>query len=157
MMPVVARDTLHLGAGGYGLLLASVGTGGLLGALGLAAVGDRYSRGRLLSVASIVFAVLLILFALARSPVLACVLLLGVGFSMIVNNALCNALLQHLVPDHLRGRMMATYSFVVVGVSQVLGSLVAGGIARAFGVSFAIGGAAAIMLGYAYVAFLPTA
>jgi len=153
MMPVVARDTLHLGAGGYGLLLACVGTGGLLGALGLAAVGDRFSRGRLLLVASMTYAALLIIFSLVRSPLLACLLLLCIGFAMIVNNALCNALLQHLVPDHLRGRMMATYSFVVVGVSQVLGSLVAGAIAHAFGVSFAIGGAAAIMLGYAYYAF----
>jgi MFS family permease len=153
LMPVVARDTLHLDAGGYGLLLACVGTGGLLGALGLAAVGDRFSRGAMLSVASLVFAALLILFSLARSPVLACVLLLGVGFSMIVNNALCNAMLQHLVPDHLRGRMMAAYSFVVVGVSQVLGSLLAGSVARAFGVSFAIGGGAAVMLIYAWIAF----
>ena len=152
-MPVVARDTLHLGAGGYGLLLASVGTGGLLGALGLAAVGDRYSRGKLLKIASFTFPSLLIVFSLVRTPVLACLLLLGIGFAMIINNALCNALLQHLVPDHLRGRMMATYSFVVVGVSQVLGSLVAGTIAHTFGVSFAIGGAAAIMLAYAYFAF----
>ena len=153
LMPVVARDTLHLDAGGYGLLLACVGTGGLLGALGLAAVGDRFSRGRILSVASITFPVLLIVFALVRNPVLACIVLLGIGFSMIVNNALCNAMLQHLVPDHLRGRMMAAYSFVVVGVSQVLGSLVAGGIARAFGVSVAIGGGALVMLVYGYVAF----
>ena len=103
--------------------------------------------------ASFSFATLLIVFSLVRNPVLACIVLLGIGVAMIVNNALCNALLQHLVPDHLRGRMMATYSFVVVGVSQVLGSLVAGGIARAFGVSVAIGGAAAVMLGYAYHAF----
>ena len=111
------------------------------------------SRGRLLKVASLTYAALLIVFSLVRSPVLACVVLLCIGFAMIITNALCNALLQHLVPDHLRGRMMATYSFIVVGVSQVLGSLVAGSIARAFGVSFAIGGAAVIMLGYAYYAF----
>ena len=156
LMPVVARDTLHLDAGGYGLLLACVGTGGLLGALGLAAAGDRYSRGRLLSIASVIFPVLLIVFSLVRSPIIACIVLLGIGFSMIVNNALCNAMLQHLVPDHLRGRIMAAYSFVVVGVSQVLGSLVAGGIAHALGVSFAIGGAAAVMLGYTYYAFFRT-
>jgi MFS family permease len=153
LMPVVARDTLHLDAGGYGLLLACVGTGGLLGALGLAAVGDRYARGRMLSVASIAFATLLVLFSLVRSPILACIVLLGIGCSMIVNNALCNSMLQHLVPDHLRGRMMAAYSFVVVGVSQVLGSLLAGSVARVFGVSFAVGGGAVVMLAYGYVAF----
>src|SRR3954469_3108169 len=51
LMPVVAKKVLHLGAGGYGLLLACVGTGGLLGALGLAGIGDRFERGKLLSVA----------------------------------------------------------------------------------------------------------
>jgi MFS family permease len=153
LMPVVARDRLHLGAGGYGLLLACVGVGGLLGALGLAAAGDRVSRGRLLSVASLVFAGLLIGFSVVRSPVMACLLLLCIGFAMIVNNALCNAMLQHLVPDHLRGRMMAAYSFVVVGVSQVIGSFIAGNLAHALGVSAAIGGTAAVMLAYAWYAF----
>lgn len=153
LMPVVARDRLHLGAGGYGLLLACVGVGGLLGALGLAATGDRVSRGRLLSIASMSFAGLLIAFAFVRNPIIACLLLLGIGFAMIVNNALCNAMLQHLVPDHLRGRMMAAYSLVVVGVSQVVGSFVAGSLAHAFGVPVAIGGTATVMLAYAWYAF----
>src|ERR1043166_2037559 len=125
MMPVMARDRLHLDAGGYGLLLACVGTGGLLGALGLAALGEKFSRGQLLAIASLAYAGLLILFGIVTVPFIACVVLLGVGFAMIVNNALCNALLQHLVPDHLRGRLMAAYSFVVVGAAQVFGSLLA--------------------------------
>jgi MFS family permease len=153
MMPVMARDRLHLEAGGYGLLLACVGTGGLLGALGLAAVGDRLSRGKLLTVASFAYALLLVLFGLVTVPFVACILLLGVGFAMIVNNALCNALLQHLVPDHLRGRLMAAYSFVVVGVAQVFGSLLAGGIAHISNVAVAITGPAIVMIIYAYVAF----
>jgi MFS family permease len=96
---------------------------------------------------------LLIVFGLVTVPAIACVVLLGVGFAMIVNNALCNSLLQHLVPDHLRGRLMAAYSFVVVGVSQVFGSLIAGGIARVSNVAVAIAGPAVIMVVYAYVAF----
>jgi MFS family permease len=153
LMPVVARDQLHLAAGGYGLLLACVGIGGLTGALSLAAIGDRVSRGRLLSIASYSFAGLLIVFSLSRSLVVACALLLAIGFTMIVNNALCNAMLQHLVPNELRGRLMAGYSFVVVGLSQVAGSLFAGSVARLVGVSWAIGSAATVMLGYAYWAF----
>lgn len=153
LMPVVARRVLHLGAGGYGLLLACVGVGGLLGALGLASVGDRFSRSRLLSVASMTFAALLIAFAFSRSVVLACVVLLATGFAMIVNNALCNAMLQHLVPDHLRGRLMAAYSLVVVGISQVFGSFIAGTLAETFGVTVAIAGTAAIMLSYSWYAF----
>jgi MFS family permease len=72
---------------------------------------------------------------------------------MIVNNATANSMLQHLVPNELRGRLMAAYSFVVVGLSSVLGSILAGSIAHAIGVSWAIGGGGAIMFFYALWAF----
>jgi predicted MFS family arabinose efflux permease len=153
MMPVVARDVLGLGPGGYGLLLACVGLGGLAGALSLAAVGDRFAKGKLLAGASYAFAGLLLVFSFVRSPALAYVLLLAIGFTMIMNNALANSLVQHVVPDVLRGRMMAAYSFVVVGLSQVVGALFAGSVARLIGVDWAIGSAAAVMLVYAYYAF----
>jgi MFS family permease len=153
LMPVVARRVLHLDAGGYGLLLACVGVGGLCGALGLAAFGDRYSRGKLLSVATISFASLVIAFSFSRNTWLACVVLLMTGFAMIVNNALSNAMLQHLVPDQMRGRLMSAYSLVVVGVSQVFGSFMAGALAESLGVTIAIAGTAAVMLTYSWYAF----
>jgi MFS family permease len=153
LMPVVARRVLHLDAGGYGLLLACVGAGGLLGALGLAAFGDRYPRGKLLSAATLVFASLVIAFAFSRHTGIACIVLLATGFAMIVNNALSNSMLQHLVPDQMRGRLMSAYSLVVVGVSQVFGSFLAGSLAESFGVTTAIGGTAAIMLIYSWYAF----
>lgn len=153
LMPVVARDLLHLGASGYGLLLACVGIGGFSGALFIAAIGDRVARGTLLAYASYAFAALLIAFSVVRSVVLAYPLLLAIGFTMIMNNALANGLLQSLVPDALRGRLMAAYSFVVVGLSQVVGSLAAGTVAKAVGVDWAIGGAATLMAGYAAWAF----
>jgi len=153
LMPVVARDLLHLGASGYGVLLACVGVGGVTGALTLASVGDRFPRRKLLFGASLAYALLLILFSLVRAPWLASSLLLAVGFTMIVNNALSNALLQHLVPDALRGRLMAAYSLVVVGLSQVVGSFLAGAVARAVGADWAIGGGGAIMMLYSWWAF----
>ena len=153
LMPVVARDQLRMGPAGYGALLACVGVGGLLGALGLAAASERMSRQRMLRIASIMFATMLLAFSVVRTPLFAYIALLGAGFAMIVNNALCNSILQHLVPDRLRGRMMAAYSFVVVGVSQVLGSLIAGTVAHAAGVPFAIGAGAVAMLAYAWYAF----
>jgi MFS family permease len=153
LMPVVARDLLHLGAGGYGVLLACVGVGGVTGALTLASVGDRFPRRKLLYGASLAYALLLILFSLVRAPWLASSLLLAIGFAMIVNNALSNALLQHLVPDALRGRLMAAYSLVVVGLSQVVGSFLAGAVARAVGADWAIGGGGAIMMLYSWWAF----
>jgi MFS family permease len=153
LMPVVARQVLHLGAGGYGLLLACVGVGGLFGALGVAALADRFPRGKLLGTASMLFATLLIAFAFSRNVAIACAVLLATGFAMIVNNAVSNAMLQHLVPDHMRGRLMAAYSLVVVGISQVFGSFAAGALAESFGVPVAIGGTAAVMLAYSWYAF----
>jgi MFS family permease len=100
------------------------------------------------------YGVTLLIFSLVRSAALAYPILLTVGFSMILNSALANSTLQHVVPNELRGRMMAAYSFVVVGLSQVLGSFVAGSVAHAIGASWAIGGGAFIMLVYAYSAFV---
>jgi MFS family permease len=148
MLPVVARDVLRIGASGYGLLLGCVGIGGLAGALTLAGAGAHFRRGRLLSVSNFVFPALVLAFALARSPWVAYPVLLGAGFAMIVNNALSNAILQGIVPDAMRGRLMAAYSLAVVGLSQVVGALLAGTVARAFGVAWAIGGGAAIMIAF---------
>ena len=68
LMPVVAREMFGLGAGGYGLLLSFLGIGGLTGALGLAAIGDRISRMRLLTVASMLWPALLMTFSFTRVP-----------------------------------------------------------------------------------------
>ena len=154
LMPVVARDMLGLGASGYGLLLACVGIGGLAGALWLAARGDlERGRGLLLAQGSFAFASLLIAFSFVRSAYVAYGFLLAIGFTMIVNNAVSNALLQHIIPDDMRGRIMAAYSFIVVGLSQTIGAFGAGAVAKVVGVQWAIGGAAAVMLAYAILAF----
>ena len=153
LMPVLARDQLRLGAGGYGLLLSALGIGGLTGALALAAAGPRIRRGRVLAGASLGFATLLIALSFTRTAALALPILLGAGFLMIVHNALANGLLQTLVPDEYRGRLMAMYSLIVVGLPQVIGAFSAGAIARVLGVDRAIGGAAVVMLVYALWAF----
>jgi MFS family permease len=154
LMPVIARDMLGLGPGGYGLLLACVGIGGLVGALWLAGRGDlERGRGQLLAQASFAFAVLLVAVSFVRSAPVAYGFLLAIGFTMIVNNAVANALLQHIVPDEMRGRIMAAYSFIVVGLSQTIGAFGAGAVAKVAGVQWAIGGGAAAMLVYAIWAF----
>lgn len=153
LMPVVARDVLRTEAGGYGVLLACVGVGGLAGALVLAAIARRVRRGALLILSSYVFPATLLVFALARATWVAAAVLLVAGFAMIINNALANGLLQEIVPNAMRGRLMAAYSLVVVGLSQVVGAFLAGAVARAFGAAWAIGGAAAVMLGYALLVF----
>lgn len=153
LMPVVARDMFHLGAAGYGLLLSCVGIGGLVGALSLAAVGYRISRTRLLLVASMTWPVLLVLFSFTRVPWMGYVLLLGIGCTMILNGAIANGLLQQIVPNELRGRMMAAYGLVVVGLAQVVGAFSAGALANILGVRVTIAAAAAAMLLYGVWAF----
>ncbi|PYO78559.1 MAG: MFS transporter, partial [Gemmatimonadetes bacterium] len=152
MMPVVARDVLHTGASGYGLLLTFVGIGALTGALSLAGLGARIRRGRLFNSTAYAFAGLTMLFSLMRSVHLAAVVLLFLGLAMLINGALANGILQSVVPDELRGRVMATYVFVYVGFAPI-GSFIAGALARWIGVEWAIFSGGLAMLLYALWAF----
>ena len=153
LMPVFARDRLGLDASGYGLLLTFVGIGGFVGALGLAAQAGRRAGDRTLLVATYAYPAVLLVLSLATRPRAAYLLLFLAGIGMIVSGAVANSLLQHKVPDALRGRIMAAYSFVVVGLAQTVGAFLAGIVARAFGVQWAIAIGAFVMLVYAWYAF----
>ncbi len=145
LLPIVARDLLGVGAGGYGILMACIGLGAVAGALAIAATGGGARRGRTLRIASVAFPALLVVFPFLRHPILAGLALVAIGVSMIVNNALINARLQEIVPDELRGRIMSLYVMVYIGASPA-GSFIAGTVAKFFGVNWAIGGAAALLL-----------
>ena len=148
LMPVFAQDVLHGNARTYGTLLAAVGIGAVLGALSLAMVGHRARRGQWLAYASVSFCGFLFLFSFTRTLWLSVPLLALVGFAMIQNNALANGLLQTLTPDHLRGRVMAAYAFVFVGMGPI-GSLLAGTVAQVAGTPVAVGGGALVLLTFA--------
>jgi MFS family permease len=152
MMPVIARDVLHTGAGGYGLLLTFVGIGALTGALSLAGLGVRIKRGRLYNITAYVYAGLIMLFALTRSVHLAAAALLFLGLAMLINGALSNGIIQSVVPDELRGRVVATYIFVYVGFPPI-GSFLAGLVADYIGVEWAIFGGGLVMLIFGIWAF----
>jgi len=119
MMPVFARDVLHRGATGYGALTSSIGSGAVIGALGIALSSTRLRAGggRLMLVGGTAFGILLILFSMSRVLAVSMVLLALAGCAMIVNNSITNTLLQTAAPDHLRGRIMGFYSFVFVGMA----------------------------------------
>ena len=146
LMPVVARDVLHTDARGYGVLMAGVGVGAMLGALGLALAGRRVRKGAVLLDSGAAFGILLALFAAARSFGVALALLALAGCAMIVTTALANTMLQTLVPDELRGRVMAFYAFVFVGMAP-LGAFQAGLVAEHTGAptSIALGGAGCVV------------
>jgi MFS family permease len=148
LLPVLARDVLGLGAGGYGVLMTCVGVGAMIGALSIAAAGPRLQRHRALVVTSLAFPVLVVLAALSRSEVMTGALLLLVGSCMVVNSAVINVMLQSASPDHLRGRVVSIYVAVYIGTNPI-GSFAGGWIARYWGTPLAIGGMAAIMGIYA--------
>lgn len=152
LMPVFARDVLHTNASGYGLLVTFVGLGAVCGALTLAALSTRVRRGRLFMISTISFAVLLLLFSIVNDRHFASGVLFFCGLTMLINGALANGILQSVVPDELRGRVMAAYVFVYVGFTP-LGSLLGGALARATSVQWAIGSGAVIMVAYSVVAF----
>jgi MFS family permease len=141
MLPVYARDVLHLGPGGYGGLMAAVGVGAGGGAIAMAAVGHRIDRRRTIRDATLLFAVSLIL-CLHGSFAVALAGLALAGCGSVLAAISTNTLLQTDAPDHLRGRVMGFYSFVVLGLAP-FGALQAGWISERFGVpvSLAVGGA----------------
>jgi MFS family permease len=148
LMPVVARDRLGLGAGGYGSLLAVLGVGGLLGALLVAGpLSHRARKGPLLMGAALAFPTLLTAFAFTTWLPATYALLFATGVAMIIFNALSNGVLQLLVEERFRGRLMAFYSLVFVGLSQAVGSLAIGAVANLLGAAAAIAMSAVVLMG----------
>jgi MFS family permease len=147
IMPVIARDQLGLGAGGYGSLLATVGVGGLLGALLVAGpISHAANKGRILMTAGLAFPSLLLGFAYTTTLAMAYVVLFATGVAMITFNALSNGVLQLLVEEQYRGRLMALYSLVFVGLSQAVGSFALGALARAITAPHAIACSAVVLM-----------
>lgn len=131
----------------YGLLMASTGLGAVVGALLVASRATRARRGRWLTAGSLSFPLLLLGMALSRSLALTLVLLVGIGLSFVTLNTLGYTLIQVIVPDQLRGRVMSFYSIAFLGMTR-LGGMQAGVVGDTFGVSVAVGGGAAVCLAY---------
>ena len=147
LMPVIARDQLGLGAGGYGTLLATVGVGGLLGALLVAGpISHAANKGRTLMMAGLAFPALLLAFAYTTTLTMVYVVLFAIGMAMITFNALSNGVLQLLVQEQYRGRLMAFYSLVFMGLSQAVGSFAIGALARVVSAPHAIALSAVVLL-----------
>ena len=137
LLPVFARDVLHVDASGYGYLMAANGVGALLGALSLASLGDSPHKRKLFYGGLFGFCGMLCVFALSRVYWLSAVALAGSGFFMIIFFATANTSVQTRVPDELRGRVMGIYVLAFLGLTP-FGSLVAGAIAKATSASFTV-------------------
>lgn len=136
-MPIFARDVLHGGPSLLGLLMSCAGVGAVIGALHFAARTDYKGLVEWIAATSTTCALGLILFSQSRVFWLSAVMLLAVGFSATSQLAATNTIVQDRVPDELRGRIMAVYATMFMGV-QPLGALVAGGVAKRIGAPYAL-------------------
>ncbi len=141
LMPIFADQILHGGPRALGILMSAIGVGALAGALTLAAKKGIRGLGRWVALSATGFGFSLILFSFSRTFWLSAALLLPVGFSVMVQMASSNTLIQSLVPDSLRGRVMAVYSMMFMGMAP-FGSLLAGTLAERLGApgTVAVGG-----------------
>ncbi len=148
LMPVFADKILHGGPTALGILMGCSGVGALCGAVTLAMRKTIKGLGRWIAVACSSFGVALILFSFSRTLWLSAVLLIPVGFFVMIQMASSNTLIQSMVPDQLRGRVMAVYSMMFMGMAP-FGALTAGSIAHNIGAPWtvAIGGIISVIGG----------
>jgi MFS family permease len=138
LMPIFADQILHGGPRGLGLLMGSTGIGALGGALTLASRESIDGLPRWVARAACGFGVSILLFSNSSNFWLSALLLLPTGYCMMIQMASSNTLVQSLVPDALRGRVMAIYSMTFMGMGP-FGSLLAGALAHRFGAPYAVG------------------
>lgn len=159
LMPIFADKILHkggqefasligshdLGAVRLGILMGATGVGALLGALTLAIRSGVKGLGTWVTVCCAGFGVSLMLFALSKSFWLSVFLLLPVGYFIMLQMASSNTLIQVMVPDALRGRVMALYSMMFMGMAPV-GALLGGALSDRLGapITVMIGGLASV-------------
>ncbi len=157
LMPVFAKEILHGGARELGWLMGATGIGALFGALTLAARVGLKGLGKVIALCAGGFGVSLIAFSASKMFWLSLILLLPLGFTMMVQMASSNTLLQSMVPDRMRGRVVALYTMMFMGVAP-FGAFFAGAIAHHLGAPWtvAIGGAACIAGAIAFGMILPT-
>ena len=137
LMPIFADRILHGGARGLGLLMGATGIGALLGGLLLASKRGVEGLGRWVWVAAAAVGASLILFAVSRHFWLSVAFLAPAGFAMLIQMGSCNTLIQVMVPDRLRGRVMSLYSMMLLGVGPI-GALVGGALAARIGAPWTV-------------------
>ena len=144
-VPLFAKQILHLGETGYGLLMACSGAGAFLGAATIALLKNIRCRGRFVVYSALAFYLSIILFALSRTLVLSAILLAAIGYCMILMVATVNSLLQHLSTDKMRGRVMSIYATAFLGFAPIR-TLTAASLAGTIGAPHAIAIMAVIAL-----------
>jgi len=157
LMPVFAKDILHGGAHTLGFLMGAVGVGAFSGAIYLASRKSVLGLGKLIVTAGILFGIGLILFSQSQSIYFSLLFLTITGASMMMQSASCNTILQTIVDDKMRGRVMSFYTMSFAGMMP-FGSLISGSMASALGApeTLTIGGIICIIGGIIFAFQLKT-
>jgi predicted MFS family arabinose efflux permease len=145
LMPVFADRILFGGARTLGLLMTSTGVGALLGAAVLATRKSSRGLGTFVAISAGGLGVVLVLFAFSRSLWLSMLLLVPVGFCMMSAMASSNTLIQSLIPDAMRGRVMSLYAMMFMGMAP-FGALLAGALASRIGAPATVAGGGVLCL-----------
>jgi len=156
LMPVYAQEMLHGGPREFGLLMAASGIGAILGSLILATLGDVRTLGDWVGLAAAGFGGSLVLLSFSHSFGLSLIVMLLIGFTMVTQLDASNTLVQQIVPDEMRGRVMAIWTMMLSGLAP-FGSLLVGMLAQRFTArrTFAAGGMACVMGAMAFGFCLP--
>jgi len=156
LMPIFADRILHGGATTLGSLMGATGVGAMAGALLLATRRNLQGYGRGIAAAAALFGTCVAAFSFSRAYWLSMAILALAGFSMMVQMAATNTLIQSMVPDRLRGRVMSIYSMMFMGMAP-FGSLLAGWAAARIGppATVAAGGLVCMLGAAVFTAILP--
>ena len=146
VMPVFAAEVLENPDRGLGFLLSAFGLGALIGTMALASLGNVRRKGLMLLAAAMGSAVTMMLFSFTSTLAVSMVVMVAMGAMQMFYMATNNTLIQSIVPDTLRGRVLSLFMLDFALVS--IGAAMAGAIVRAFDIStgFFFGGAAALTL-----------
>ncbi|MFY0527055.1 MFS transporter [Archangium gephyra] len=148
LMPLMATEVLEGGPSTLGFLMAAAGLGALGGAAYLASRSSVRGFGKTIARTGALFGAGLVAFALSRHVVVSLLTLTVVGYGMMVMMAASNTLLQTIVEERMRGRVMSFYAMALIGTAP-FGSLLAGALAARIGAAATIGAGGVVCLGVA--------
>jgi len=151
LMPVVITNTFHQGAGSLGLFYGATGLGALLATVFVSAFAKRVNPLRFIIIGNTLFALSITFFTLTTHVFFALIFLFFSGLGLIMQFSTINSMIQHVVSDHIRGRVMSIYVLMFMGMLPI-GSYLIGLLAENFGTSVAIEiGAGVVFVSGAYI------
>ena len=157
LMPIFAKDILHGDSNTLGFLVGASGVGALIGAIALASRKSVRGLWRVIPIAASIFGAGLIALSFSRDVWLSTLLMVVTGFGLITQMATSNTVLQTIVDDDKRGRVMSLYTQAIRGITP-FGGLLAGALASSIGApyTFMLGGLCCILGALIFARYLPT-